>query len=50
MNRYLLVVYDSKRCDYYNRIINSSSKEMAIVEFMLLKKEKEVLLNVMNYG
>jgi len=50
MNQYLLVIYDSKRCNYYNRIVRSSSKEMAAVEFMLLKKEKEVLLNVMDYG
>ena len=50
MNRYLLVIYDSKKHDYYNRIVNSSFKEMAIVEFMLLKKKEEVLLNVMDYG
>lgn len=50
MNRYLLVVYDSKKHEYYNKIVSSSSKEMATVEFILLKKDKEVLLNIMDYG
>jgi len=50
MNQYLLVVYDSRKRDYYNRIVSSSSKEMATVEFMLLKRVDEVLLNVMDYG
>lgn len=50
MNQYLLAIYDNKKRDYYNRIVRSSSKEMAAVEFMLLKKEKEVLLNIMDYG
>ena len=32
------------------RICTAADGYMATVEFMLLKKEKEVLLNVMNYG
>ena len=50
MNEYLLVIYDSRKRDYYNKIVNSTSKEMAAIEFMLLKKVDEVLLNVMDYG
>lgn len=50
MNQYLLVVYDSRKRNYYNRIVRSSSKEMAAVEFMHLKREEDVLINVINYG
>lgn len=50
MNQYLLVVYDSRKHDYYNRIVSSTSKEMATVEFIHLKREEDVLINVIYYG
>ena len=50
MDKYLLVIYDSRKHAYYNRVVSCTSEGMAAVEFMLLKKEKEVLLNVMDYG
>lgn len=50
MNQYLLVIYNGKKHDYYNRIVNNTSKEMAAMGFMLLKKKEEVLLNVIDYG
>ena len=50
MNQYILVIYDNRNRNYYNRIVRSSSKEMAAVEFMYLKREEDVLINVINYG
>jgi len=50
MDRYLLVIYDSRKHTYYNRVVSCTSEGMAAVEFMLLKKKEEVLLNVIYYG